>query len=339
MSNPEVAEVRDLFIIDPNQKVLGDVVTWSTKGIRGVKYADVVQHLQDVGLDPDAAKAVLPRSAFSRAANALKKGKVISRLKQDKATMTFQFTSEKKDHDQFVYDRETALVLDKETGVVSCPEGGHGDLVKKVQELINEAITTRSGGQISKIVQRIFETQADLFSLRDVGGVYFVPARHKEIEDKAARFLLAVSGKRCLRQLPVPMGTVEGNTSVKDAITDGLTKMARDHLGAIESFDVTTRDDTLEKTVTRINETAFKIEAYAEYIGSLDIQGKLLGILEEGREMLKRKRAQIANEKEDKKANPGEQADEDDGGDEEAVASAAPGVTVGGKDDPFGDPF
>ena len=292
-ANPET---RTLFLIDPNQKLLGTVVVWNVRGIKGVPYAKIVADLQAADLDPDNAKKVLPRNAFISAAHKLEKGKVISKLKDEEDRLYFQFTLENKAKDavtgkeSFVYDFETILNLDKTSGVVACDEPGHADLIHAAQELVDEAIANRNGGQISKIVQRIFENHADLFPIRDQGGVYFIPIKHKAIQGKVAQFLKAVGGK--LAQMPIPLGTPEGNDTARDAVTGGLQKLIDDHRKAIDELKLNTRDDTLERAAQKIAETRFKIEAYADYLSTV-AKEELLGAVEDGYERLKKKTQEI----------------------------------------------
>jgi hypothetical protein len=287
-------------MIDPNQKVLGDIVVFNVKGIKGVPFAQVCAALADNGLDPEAAKQVLPRNAFARAAKKMEKSKVIAKLKDEKDFLHFQFTREQKTDAGgkpiFVYDYETVLVLNKSSGVVRCDEAGNDQLVADAQKLVNEAIGTRDGSQLSLIAQRLFNDHADLFPLRDSGGVYFVPAKFKGFESQVARFLAAVGAT--MRQVPVPMGTVEGNGAVKDSVTAGLQALVEEHEAAIKGFTNSTRDSTLERQARKISETRFKIEAYAEYLDQV-VRNNLLAAVESGRQKLRAKADEIKNARED----------------------------------------
>src|SRR4051812_38369879 len=248
------------FAVTPGMKLLGEIITWTCNGV-AVKHADLINALRDAGLDDGVARELAPRHAFTRACRKLARDRIIRQVAEDEATLTFQFTQESRKEDKFEYTLETLLVLDKESGKVSCELAG---LATLAQEHLDAAIVARTGGDVTRIVQKLFDRQADLFAIRPAGGCYFVPAMHASFTDKVQLLLGKLNGQ--LLRFPVPAGTSEGDRSVKEAVACGLAAMIEEHRSAIALFGEDTRDSTLERAAERIRVTRHKIAAYSEYL-------------------------------------------------------------------------
>jgi hypothetical protein len=202
-----------------------------------------------------------PRHAFSRACRKLSEQRIIRPVSEDANTLKFQFTQESREGDRFEYTLETMLTLDKQTGAVSCELPG---LATMAQEELDRCIAVRTGSDITRVVQRLFERNADLFALRPQGGAYFVPAAHTDFVNRIQDVLNRVGGR--LLRFPVPAGTEEGDRSVTSAMAEGLATVIAEHRAAVAQFGADTRDDTLQRAADKIRTTKFKLTAYAEYL-------------------------------------------------------------------------
>src|SRR5262249_51878870 len=162
---------------------------------------------------------------------------------------------------QFTYALETVLTLHKATGRVSCdlPE-----LAELAQGKLDECIAARSGSDVTRCLQRLFERNADLFPIRDKGGCYFVPEVHGPFVDRVGRLLSALGG--ALRRFRVPAGPPHGDRSVKEAVAAGLGALVAEHAAAVEALGEDSRPDTLQRAAERIRRTRFKLEAYGELL-------------------------------------------------------------------------
>src|SRR5262249_43078198 len=165
--------------------LLGEIITWSCKG-PGVRHSDLVRALRDSDLNEAVARELAPRHAFARACKRLAKQRIIRQVSEDAGTITFQFTQESKAGDRFEYTLETMLTLDKASGKVSCALPG---LATLAQEALDECIAVRTSADITRIVQRLFEREADLFPIREQGGAYFCPRQHTDFVNKVEDFL------------------------------------------------------------------------------------------------------------------------------------------------------
>src|SRR5262249_10857270 len=123
-------------LVTPGMKLLGEIITWTCNGV-AVKHSDLVNALKDAGLEEGVAGELAPRHAFTRACRKLARDRIIRQVAEDDTTITFQFTQESRKEDKFEYVLETLLVLDKESGKVSCELVG---LATLAQEKLDEAI-------------------------------------------------------------------------------------------------------------------------------------------------------------------------------------------------------
>ena len=272
-------------LVAPGTRLLGEVITWTCGGIK-VKHLDLVNALKDASLDDGVARELAPRHAFTRACRKLAQARIIRQVAEDSKSITFQFTSEKKEGDRYEYELETLLTLDKDSGKVRCALSG---LATLAQEELDRCIEARTGGDVTRIVQRLFERKADLFPIRPQGGCYFVPQQHGGFTDKVHAFLGKINGT--MGRFPVPAGTVEGDRSVKEAVASGLSALIAEHRLAVEGFDADTRDGTLERAAERIRLAKFKVESYAAYLA--EEKGRLERELADAAKELRKKVEQI----------------------------------------------
>ena len=241
-------------------RLLGEVIAWACPGV-SVTHSDLVGALEAAGLDPGVARELAPRHAFSRACKRLSDQRIIRPVAEDAASIKFQFTTESRAGDRYEYTVETMLTLDKQTGAVSCELPG---LATIAQEELDRCIATRTGTDVTRVIQKLFERNADLFAIRPQGGCYFVARRHAAFVDQVQELLNRVGGR--LLRFPVPAGTEEGDRSVTQAVADGLAAVVADHRAAVAQFGGDTRDGTLERAAEKIRSTKFKLSAYSEYL-------------------------------------------------------------------------
>ncbi len=241
-------------------RLLGEVIAWACPGV-SVTHSDLVRALEDAGLDPGVARELAPRHAFSRACKRLSDQRIIRPVSEDAATVKFQFTQESREGDRYEYRMETTLTLDKQTGAVTCELPG---LATLAQEELDRCISARTGSDVTRVVQKLFERRADLFPIRPAGGTYFVPQVHAAFTDKIHELLNRVGGR--LLRFPVPAGTEEGDRSVTQAVADGLAALVAEHRAAVAQFGTDTRADTLQRAAEKIRTTKFKLQTYAEYL-------------------------------------------------------------------------
>lgn len=253
--------IHDNVVNQLNQfQKLGEIITWHP-GKGNVTHQLIQESLKKADLNEKVAKELAPRFAFSRACKKLAEDRVIDVLRDDSDTITFQFTKKRMDNEEWKYSKETLLNLNKTTGKIECEVK---DLEKMAQDELDRCIKDRTTSDITKIVQNLFDTQADLFPIREQGGAYFVFEKDLDFVGKISMFLRELGGN--IRRFPVPKGDQEGSNAVRETVEDGIAKMIEDHEEAVNSFSLNTRRDTMENAALRIKLTRLKLEAYSDVL-------------------------------------------------------------------------
>ncbi len=275
--------------------IIGQVITWSARTKITRTHSSVVKALKESGLDEKVAREILPPQAFARAAKKLNKERIIDRLKTKGGDIiTFQFTKKHIEDmggaEEWKYNKETFLRLDKSTGKVTCLIK---DLEDQAQKELDRCLEERTNSDINNIVQKLFERETDMIPFREQGGVYIVLKDLTEHSNKIEDFLTKVGGR--MKRLPIPAGTESGDRAVQESLTDFLRNLLTEHNEAIEDFSSSTRRDTLEGRAEKINETRVKIQAYASYLKEESVM--LLKEVEESEELLLSKIHSLINER------------------------------------------
>lgn len=277
--------------VNPNAALLGEVVTWDMAA-QEVAYADVITALRTAGLPESAATDLRPVTAFGRAVRDLRAGRSIDRVARDSTSgaITFQFTQKALNEQglQIAFAYEAICELQPADGTITCPESP--EIEAHARRMFGRAMAHRTTSDITRLVQRLFQTHADLFAINPKKGVaYFVPEAHRTFTAQVEQFLTALGGQ--LLRFPVPAGTPAGNHAVKTSVEDGLAALSRELDQAVDQWDEKTRPGTMEKATARWQQIEHKAEAYSEYLG--DRQASLLAILAEQKKRLARKVMQI----------------------------------------------
>lgn len=259
-SNHKTQKREEFVRQNSAMRLLGEIITWNP-GKTGFSHTDVVTALKDTGLNHEVAREMLPRHAFTRAAKKLSENRVIDVVNQDHEDIKFQFTKRFIEENEWKYAKECYLTLNKKTGKISCSVT---ELETAAQDALDKAMEERTAADITKIITKLFDAEADLFPIRDQGGVYFVPQQYESFVVKVENFVTRLGGR--VNRFPVPADTQQGDKSVQDAIINGLGMVIKDHEEAVAGFGVDTRHDTLERAAEKIKATRVKIEAYAHYL-------------------------------------------------------------------------
>lgn len=241
--------------------ILGEIITW--KPPKETKFEDLRLALSSAGLDEKIVREMLPRNAFARAAKKLEESRVIDKVSEDANEIKFQFTKMHLDKSRGVidYQLETFLSVDKNTGNVRCAEAS---LEVEAERLLREQIAVRNASDVSKVIQKVFETSGDLFPIRDQGGVYFVPAKHIAIVEQVQTVMKDIGG--ILRRYEI--GETGGNAgNVALDIASRMQEMIAEFTAKVEGFDGNLTDRYQEKRLEEITGLRLKLEAYQSLLG------------------------------------------------------------------------
>ncbi len=241
-------------------KMLGEIITWKVQGV-AISHADLISGLMASDLDCDVARELAPRNAFARACSKLDSERIIRKVAEDHATITFQFTREALEEGKFSYHFESLIFVNKHSGKITSE---NLELEQLAKEEFCRCMEARTASDVTRLIQRLFERHADLFSIRDQGGVYFVPETHHGFIAKVENFLKNIGGT--LQRFPIPAGSPQGDRAVQDAVASGLQGIIEEHLEAVTMFGKDTRPETLRKAEEKIRATRLKIQGYGFYL-------------------------------------------------------------------------
>jgi predicted transcriptional regulator len=279
--------------------LLGEVVCWNARSEKAHQYQDVLDALDKAKLDKEVAKKIMPRFAFTRACKELTDQAVIDVLKDSGDIIKFQFTKKFVKNEEWEYAKDCTLELNKRTGEITCKKK---ELQTQAQKLLDKSIQERTTSDITKIVQLLFEQNAEMFPLRDQGGVYFVPVEHTKFTVQVGNFLKEIGGS--MNRFPVPAGTDVGDAAVQDAVATAILNLVKEHEQSIDLFSVNTRQDTMENAANKIKATRVKIEAYATYLQ--DRSSELVKAVDNANKKLKKTIEKLAEERSNMPTAPDE---------------------------------
>src|SRR5262245_23062864 len=103
--------------------LLGEVITWAFRG-QTIPFQNIIAALTNAQLDPKAARILAARTAFTRSRKVLAEQRIIRKIPGTETSthITYQFTKEIDVGGALDYAKETDIVLEKDTGYVTCPD-------------------------------------------------------------------------------------------------------------------------------------------------------------------------------------------------------------------------
>lgn len=275
--------------MNTNQDLLGEVITFH-QGAREVPAQIVKDSLASAGIELDMPEMRMT-TAFNRATKELKRDHVIRPKKDKTADRSFQLNRIDETGEVVNYDYEATVAINPETGAVRC--GEDSELAEKIQDGVQAELKVRNTSDITRLVQKMFERNADLFPINPLKatGTYFVPVQHRDFTAKVETFLKMVGGQ--MWRFPVPNGTTEGNKSVQEAVKTGLDEMVRELQEAVAAWEPgKTRSSTADKAMKRLEALRYKASAYEVFLEAE--KDKLGASLEAARIQMEARIAELA---------------------------------------------
>ena len=242
----------------------GEIVTWDTKS-KDVPITTIRNALAKAGL-PDVARDLNNRSAFQRALGELRENRSIDKVNSDRnGKVVFQLTKKELRDDKYMeFDFEALVTLDTLSGDISCNDQ---NIETMARNLFAHAMNHRNASDITRMVQKLFKGNADLFPINPARGVaYFVPQIHSEFTARVEQFLNDVGGS--VGRFPVPKGTEHGNRSVREAVDKGLHAIIDELDSASLEWSEATRDDTINRALDKFEAVQYKASLYATLLES-----------------------------------------------------------------------
>jgi ribosome modulation factor len=263
--------------------LLAEVVAWDMRGVSEVPVCTVRNAIVSAGITCDVPE-LRATTAFNRATKPLKADANVIRgrkkcAKSKGAPKSYAIHRVSEDYGDLEYLKRADVTLDAATGRVSCPD--EYELERTLQQGVREAMETRTQSDITRIVQNLFDSQAELYPLVPSKGVaYIVPSAFRDFVAKVERFVNSLGGT--LVRVAVPKGDQVSNRNFAEAVEQGLAAMIEEVKSVAEGWTDKTRESTVERHLAKLDQVIFRAECYAEHLGAQ--QAKLIEAVKRQRE-------------------------------------------------------
>ena len=249
-----------------NNPSKGSIVSWQSP--KEIPFSVLRSALVSSNFDEKLAREMLPRNAFSRAAKELSDKRIIKKTEEDKDTITFQFTKEWLEQQEYKFQTECFMTVHKEHGTVVCLDSGqeHQDLAALAQKMLYAHQEKRNTSDISRIIQKIFEEhKGDLIPIRASGGAYFVPVSHQDLVTNIRAFLKATGGY--VSTFSVRIGDEDTDQSVAEAMAAHISDLVLQFEETCDKLDPDSADWMVDRRQKSLKELRDKLECYKGLLG------------------------------------------------------------------------
>lgn len=266
-----------------NEKAMqfGEVVAWSVRDyVSRAKLSDALKK-ENIGI---CVKRTDKRTYLKRALNECIGNGVLREIGEDDKKIAYAIVEEDTDVStaSWLGSMREAVVMDKETGEISVRNEG-----KKSPFLdsILRAMGRNEGGliaaEIGMTIRRVIERYCDAVSLRDTGGVYFIPAKNSGILDKLCNALQEVESRRGairLRRFSVAR-TNNSEESIQELVALTVSTTARRVQNEANDLlaDLKTRPSSFKTRIKTLASAADSLRAYEALLNKSleDVHGQI----------------------------------------------------------------
>lgn len=248
---------------------LGQVISFTAP--KEVHKEDVTKALAGVnsayGLDLSKyLPGVRAKTAFSRAAGSLSKGRHVCSL--GRGTAAFQFTRVNKKQDGVEYDREAVATL-TDDGKVKADDA---EIQYRLQDKLDHFQDVYTSSDIKGMIERAYAGEAALVPMKKGSGFFFVPDRSGEAVEAIRAFLMDVGGET---EVNLHIGEGAANEeSIRQAFIGYFDDLLDALDKATEAFSSATRKKTRDEAALKIAAVQAKIDVYSDYLGAAKSQAE-----------------------------------------------------------------
>jgi len=247
--------------------LLGYAIYWSISDV-AVKYDAFVMMLENLGLPSDVATAVQAKSAAIKAIKAETKGRgnAFHRKAMDNdakagfAIVTSQTTDEENVDVQF--QTETKVVLNKGDKTLQV-DGPNADSIKATYEYMKDTYTSE---RFRNVILKLVKGYLQGMSIRERGGVYFVPSSHNaDFEKLQALFELFPT---CSLDVVPIIDTAQAKKSMWKTFTADITAELKGMQDDLHTLPVDASERSVQVRLDRYNSLRDKVEMYEILLNS-----------------------------------------------------------------------
>ena len=263
--------------------LLGNVVYWTIGDIK-IGYWDFINILQNIGIDTDVANVVQARSALIKAikdeTKERSKGSFHRNVFDNKDRAGFALVSTQSVDAENVdvnFQTDTKVILNKHTKGIHIEGANASAIHEKYLDYKN----TYTADKFRSVVIKIIFDLADGISVRERGGVYFIPAHRQDVFEKL-QALFAHFPSSSVDSLPV-IDTKQARKSMWKSLTGDIQNEInsfKEDIANLQSKN-SVRDGVLDTRLKRYRALKDKMENYEILFGGTlkDIKDEV-GLLE-----------------------------------------------------------
>jgi hypothetical protein len=199
----------------------------------------------------------------------MEENRIIKLVYKDETRTIYQFTTEIKNElkEQFDYQLETKIKIDKTINsnqiedIVSCDDP---TILEKFISLYYQQRILFTSQDITRLIKRILNKQADIVLLREQGCIYFTPAAFRELLINLKSFMTSIESN--LSFFPVPnLKTMQ--ETIGNVVQDELTTIFETIQKEINNAK---KEEKTEKWIIhrleKINEINSRLEMYKQIL-------------------------------------------------------------------------
>ena len=272
--------------------LLGEVVAWDMSGVGEVPVSEVRAALATAGITCEVPE-LRATTAFTRATKDLRQENVIRAKKKHAQKGSKRYVIHRIDESDDTIDYHHRARVELRDSDVSCDDY---ELEQEIRTGMDSALNLRTQSDITRIVQSLFEGQAELYPLVPSKGVaYIVPDAFRNFTAQMETFVRSMGGS--LIRVAIPRGDEVSNRNFAESVEQGLEAMIREVAQVAEGWTDRTRETTVEKHLAKLDQVIFRAECYAEHLGAQ--QQRLIAEVEKQREACKARLAAMMTPDED----------------------------------------
>lgn len=248
---PKKTKKFDLKQMSEGFPLIGWCVHWSVHEL-DTSFIEFTESLVKAGIDPSIARKTLPRNAFIRAMKTISKGakdQFHKKLAERDDLMAMAVVGMNVDDSTEDFDAQfktpTKAVYDKDQKSIKV-KGEHSEAVQKMYEAFQERYTAT---QFRSVILRYVKRECDGVTVRDGGGVYFIPEKNAATLEKLQ--VLMDQFPACTLELIPIVDTQQARKSMWRAtigeIKSNIKKLQEDFSGLDDEIKERSLDIRLEK--------------------------------------------------------------------------------------------
>jgi hypothetical protein len=239
--------------------LLGYCVYWSISELN-IPYAEFIQKMAAAGLDTDYARPVQAKSALIKALRSETKGRKESfhrNILDDKTRSAFAIVGSNVNTTTIdvAFQTETKAIIDKETKQVTI-EGYNQQALRDKFEAFKGTYT---GDHFRRVTLDIIKTGCQGITIRERGGVYFVPSTHLEAFEKLQTLFSQFPG--CSIDVIPVIDTAQAKKSMWKALTGEVEEDIKTLKEDLEKLDEAS-DRSVKIRLARYEVLKSKVENY-----------------------------------------------------------------------------